>query len=274
MILCTIQIISGISASMYESALSSNNYVVSETAAYFLAGTSASTITVEKVSDSSLSSTNSLAMGSIVGDMGLRSRAWFGLASEKSVSSSSAVNISYSVNIPNIYSANYATTSAAYNQSKSALLRAINDGQFTLKLNSNAVQQGSSNLNTAEAKTSPSFSSYTVTTASVETNGGSSGGNPSSVSAGGIAGIVVAVVVFFGALAAFGGYYFYNGAGRHSGENVVKANTTAFNFDTETGVAGASELTAVGGSKGVDQTDNPILEAQHAKTLPSAPPTV
>eukprot|EP01033_Poteriospumella_lacustris_P014930 gene14930-10678_t len=110
--------------------------------------------------------------------------------------------------------------------------------------------------------------------ASVETNGGSSGGNPSTVSAGGIAGIVVAVVVFFGALAAFAGYYFYYGAGRHSGENVVKANTSAFNFDTETGGTGASELTAVGGSKGIDQTDNPILEAQQVKTLPSAPPTV
>lgn len=265
---CTVQIINGISASTYESALSSNNYVVSETAAYFLAGASASSITVQKVSDSSLSSINSLAMG----DKGLRHHAWFGQASDKTVSSSSAVNITYSVTIPNIYSANYASTSAAYNQSKSALLLAISDGQFTLKLNSNAVQQGSSNLNTAEAKTSPSFSNYTVTAASIETNGGSSGGSSNKVSAGGIAGIVIAVVVFFGAIAAFAGYYFYYGAGR-TGENVVKANTTAFNFDTETGVAGTSELTAVGGSKVIEQ-DNPILEAQQVKNLPSAPPTV
>lgn len=265
----------------YETYMASNNLVVSETVSSFVPGTTTATVTVLSVVDSTLlASAMSTMKHSIVEQLSswLGSRASF---NRIEYSSTSSINVTYSVAIPNIFTANYPAPTSAFDSSKQDLIEAVISGKFTTLLNSNAVTQGNSNLNTATVSVRPAFTNYTTNTGSIQTNsGGSSATSKFSAIGGiaGIAGIAAGLVVICGAFSAFVFYYYcYNRSSTNYavGRSTVKSKFDDFHFDNESGRI--SELTAMGPGNVLpvveNVVENPIIHKQVAgkdKTI-SAP---
>jgi hypothetical protein len=119
-------------------------------------------------------------------------------------SSSSAVLVTYAVNIPNIYAAGYTSPNAAYSATTTALNTSIATGHFNSVLQTNAAAAGSTALVNATSSAAV-VSNFTATPASV---GSASSSSSSSLSGGAIAGIVIGVLAGL-LFISMGMYYVY-----------------------------------------------------------------
>jgi hypothetical protein len=269
------QVISGLSASSYQSEAAANNYVIAETVAYYVPGTTLNTISVTSAvddDDSVFTADVPTFWGSFFSSILSPHNA------KMQISSTDEIMVTYVVSIPDVYSVNYSSPMAAYNASKQLLTSAVMvNMQFSTKLNSNAVAQGRSNLNKATVSQTPIFGNYSLMFATA-----SSGTQKAAVISGGaLAGIVIAAVCIAGLSMALVLYYSgcigssvsANGgvgapvdkAASSPSKNNDPATTgrvnrfAGFHFDSENSQQRISELAPIGKADSVHSTENPVF---------------
>lgn len=169
------QTFSGITTSTYNQAKTINNGVIARTVSTYVTQITTSDVTVNSVDSA---------------DTFTRRR--FLRNSFQSSSAGSAITLSYTISIPSITTAGFATSSAAYTTTSSELIFSIKSGAFNQTMHALALITPGCTLVNAQAGNA-TLGNYTQ--AAVVSSGGSSSSSGNSAGSGFIAGVVTAVAI-------------------------------------------------------------------------------